>query len=409
MKIALINNLYPPYILGGNEMLAHDVVQELRKRGHEVHVITGEGKEFKKEKWLHPFVQLDLDRKHESFLGQKEPTYWDLLNWHIFNWKTYRAVIRQLRAIDPHLVVAWNLYMASMAPLVAAARLRLPTVIHVCDKWLIYGLKDVTLLLPPVTVRGRLVGRVLRTIVHPSLRRVVGPDNIVAISEFMRDQYVEAGFAAHTISVIHLGVPTELFTRMARPIPSDDKIRLLYVGSLWEGKGPQVALRALGLLIRDIGRTRAHLDVYGEGTESFNAYVSSIVREERVEDCVTFHGFVGRQQIISAYQSHDILVFPSIWDEPFSAVLIEAMSCGIAIVATSAGGTPEAIIDGESALLVPPGDPRKLADAMGRLVRDGALRVKLGQRAARRARDQFDFAAYVNRLETHYTQVAGNQ
>lgn len=405
MRIALINNLYPPYIIGGNEMLAHDVVEELRRRRHEVHVITGRGHEFKKCKWFHPILDLDLDRRHENFLGEKKPTYYDLIKQHLFNFRSYRVVMQTLKMLDPDLVIAWNLYMASMAPLAAATQLKLPTVIQVCGKWLIYSLKDIGLLLCPGTFHGRLTAILLQAIIQPWLQHLTNPRHIIAISHFIRDRYIEAGFPASMIGVIHLGVPTNLFDCKPRTNSTDAKTRLIYVGSLWEGKGLQVALRALGLLARNIGRERVHLDIYGDGTDSFKDYLKSIVREEGIEKCVTFHGFVEQQKISTAYQSHDILVFPSIWDEPFAAVPVEAMSSGMAIVATSAGGTPEAITNGQTGLIVPPNDPHRLANALERLITDGDLRVRLGQNAAVRAREEFDFTTYVDRLEAYYTNV----
>jgi glycosyltransferase involved in cell wall biosynthesis len=101
-------------------------------------------------------------------------------------------------------------------------------------------------------------------------------------------------------------------------------------------------------------------------------------------------------------QSHDLLVFPSQWDEPFAAVPVEAMSTGMAVVATTAGGTPEAITDGETGLLVPPGDVAALAAAVRRLAEDDALRLRLGATAARAARERFSFDRYIDRLEECY-------
>ena len=101
-----------------------------------------------------------------------------------------------------------------------------------------------------------------------------------------------------------------------------------------------------------------------------------------------------------------MLVFPSEWDEPFAAVPVEAMSSGMAVVATTAGGTPEAITDGETGLLVPPGDPDALAAAVRRLALDDTLRLDLGRAASRVARERFDIGAYIDRLEAGYERWA---
>jgi glycosyltransferase involved in cell wall biosynthesis len=124
--------------------------------------------------------------------------------------------------------------------------------------------------------------------------------------------------------------------------------------------------------------------------------------DEGVRDHVTFHGFVAPDEIRRFYQRGHVLVFPSQWDEPFAAVPVEAMAAGMAVVATTAGGTPEAITDGETGLLVPPGDADALAAQIRRLSEDDDLRLRLGVSAARRAREAFDFDHYVDRLEARY-------
>ena len=78
----------------------------------------------------------------------------------------------------------------------------------------------------------------------------------------------------------------------------------------------------------------------------------------------------------------------------------------MAVVATTAGGTPEAIVDGQTGLLVPPRDPEAMATAVRRLADDDALRGRLGGAAARAARERFDFAGYVDRLEGAYERCA---
>jgi glycosyltransferase involved in cell wall biosynthesis len=131
-----------------------------------------------------------------------------------------------------------------------------------------------------------------------------------------------------------------------------------------------------------------------------------VIAEEGVASQVTLHGFVDRQVVRDFCQSHDVLVFPSQWDEPFAAVPVEAMSTGMAVVATTAGGTPEAVTDGETGLLVPPADPAALAAAIRRLGEDEPLRLRLGQAAARTARERFGFDRYIARLEALYAGLA---
>jgi glycosyltransferase involved in cell wall biosynthesis len=217
----------------------------------------------------------------------------------------------------------------------------------------------------------------------------------------MKSVYVGAGFAPEDVEVIHLGVPTRDFEFTRRePRQPGQPLGLLFAGSLWEGKGPQTAVRALGRLVRS--GVPAHLDVCGGGASDFVDYLEGVIDEEGVSEHVTLHGRVERAVVRRFCQTVDVLVFPSEWDEPFAAVPIEAMSSGMAVVATTAGGTPEAIVDGETGLLVPPADPDALCAALRRLALDDALRLRLGEQAARVARERFDIDRYVDRLESYY-------
>jgi glycosyltransferase involved in cell wall biosynthesis len=406
VKLAVIVNLYPPYIVGGNEMLAREVIEALRGRGHTVHVITGHGRNLPNDGFTHGVLDLDLDHKEDTFLGGKQPTPADILRWHLYNHKSYQAVQRVLHTVAPELVVVWNLYMASMAPLIAARRAGFPLVIHTADKWLLYGLKDIAPLVWPSLKWKRGMVLLARQFLQPLLYSLARPEPIITISDFIRRVYIAAGFNGANIEALHLGVPMDLFSPDGRLRAAQGPLRFLYIGALWEGKGPQVAIQALGRLRQHPHLPPLHLDVYGQGTPSFLTYLQDVARQNGVEGQVTFHGFVERSQLATVYRTHDILLFPSMWDEPFAAVPVEAMACGMAVVATTAGGTPEAIIHDQTGLLVPPNDSQALAEAARRLVDDPQLRERLGQEAARVAREKWDFHVYVDRLEARYRQLS---
>ena len=386
-------------------MLARDVIEALRSRGHVVYVLTGRGRDLPKDGFTHGVLNLDLDRREESFLGGKTPTPLDICRWHLYNPKSHLAVRRTLRELRPDLVVVWNLYMASMAPLLAARQAGFPLVIHVADKWLLYGLKDVAPLVWPSLKWKQAVVRFARSVVQPLLFRLARPGPIIAISDFMRRVYLNAGFPRN-IEAIHLGVPIKMFSPNGGKPPAREEIRFLYVGALWEGKGPQVAVKALGQLVQQSPIPPVSLDIYGHGTSGFMEYLQEIVKQNKIGGHVTFHGFVQRERLAHVYRTHDVLLFPSIWDEPFAAVPVEAMVSGMPVIATTAGGTPEAVSDGETGLLVPPADPAAMARCMARLASDSEFRRQLGRNAAQCARERWDFQTYIDRLEKRYHEIA---
>jgi glycogen synthase len=400
LTLAVVVNLYPPYVVGGNEVLARDVIEALRARGHTVHVLTGRGRELRQDGFTHPVLDLDLDRKDDFFLGGRPLTTAGAIRRHVFDGRGYRGVRRALEGLRPDLAVAWNLYGASMAPLLAARRWGGPVVAQPADKWLLHGLYDGA----PGPNGGRALGLV-RTLARPVLRRAARPDYILAVSEFIRSLHVRAGYPVERSAATYLGVPVAMFPRREASPPPRRGWRLMFAGQLWEGKGPQVAVEAMRVLKERPDAPPLHLDMFGAGTEGFLDHLRGLIGQAGVGDRVTLRGLVPRLRLAEEFREHDVYLFCSTWDEPFSAGLLEAMCAGLPCVATTAGGTPEAIDDGRNGLLVPPGRPVDLAEAILRLTRAPDLCRGLGGQAASDVRRRWSFDAYVTRLEEAYGRI----
>lgn len=409
MRIAWLISLFPPYIVGGNEMLARDVVQTLLARGHDVHVLTAHGRELDTTPYVHQVFNYHLEDKGAIFLGGRALTPTNIAKHHVFDLATYRAVRRTVQQLQPDLIVVDNLYMASAAPLLAVQDAHCPVVAQVADKWLRYLLWDLSLLLHPAK---RWQQQALQMYVHwlqPWLQRRGKPDAIVAISEFIKAQYVQAGFSSERITVAYLGVDTELFRPRQKPHANGDFLEVVFAGQLWEGKGPQVIVDALGRLRQEEPDLELRLRIIGEGNDAFKRYLQQEIQTHGMVDRTVLDGFVPLPVLAERLRNADIFVFPSTWDEPFSITLVAAMASGAPVIATEIGGTPEALADGVQGLLVPPDDPDALAGAVLRLARNPALRNTLAQAAMARAQDTWSFSAYVERLERYYEKAVSKQ
>jgi len=108
---------------------------------------------------------------------------------------------------------------------------------------------------------------------------------------------------------------------------------------------------------------------------------------------------VPHDEIVEHYRTADLLVCPSIWDEPFAVPPLEGMASGLPIVASAVGGFVECVEDGKTGLLVPPGDSQALAAAISSLVEDRELRERLGAAGRDRALELYSFEAMVAALE----------
>lgn len=411
LRIALINNLYPPYVVGGNELLARDVVMRLRARGHEVHVLTGRGRDLPQDGYTHAALDYSLEDKTGLFLGGLALTAKRVIDWHLYKPHTEAMVRQTLERIQPDLVICWNLGMASAAPLVAARKGNAPVVAHPADKWLLYSLSDIGALVPANSLPQRAYIGGLREVVQPLLRQVARPDYILTVSEFIRGLLLDAGYPAAQSAATWLGIDTETFAWRPHAHPGMERAwRLVYAGQLWAGKGPQVAVEAMRLLRERPGLPPATLEIYGGGAENFKTWLQEQIDAKGVADCVTMMGHAPQSELVKAFQQSDLYLFCSIWDEPFSGGLLEALATGLPTIATTAGGTREAIESGRNGMLVAPDDPVALANAIERMMRQPDLYTRMGIQAAVDVRQMWRFEQYIDRLEALYRAiVAGHR
>jgi glycosyltransferase involved in cell wall biosynthesis len=169
---------------------------------------------------------------------------------------------------------------------------------------------------------------------------------------------------------------------------------LLEVGRLCAVKGQRDAIAALPLL----GRADVTLLLAGEDIEGGGAYLDALERQASqlgVRDRVRFLG--RRDDVPALLAAADALVLPS-WQEGLPLVVLEAMAAGVPVVATSVGGTPEAVVDGETGLLVPPRDVPALTAAIDTLLDDPERARRLGEAGRRRVRERFDAAESTRRI-----------
>jgi glycosyltransferase involved in cell wall biosynthesis len=108
--------------------------------------------------------------------------------------------------------------------------------------------------------------------------------------------------------------------------------------------------------------------------------------------------------VMRAWSRSLMALAPSIWPDPCPTVVMEAMASGRPVIASRIGGLPDLVADGETGLLVPPGNPVALSQAMHSLITRSDLRVRMGQ-AAKRAVVQFQAGAVVPRIERLYAQL----
>jgi len=173
---------------------------------------------------------------------------------------------------------------------------------------------------------------------------------------------------------------------------AEQDVVAVYVGRVEEAKGMGDLLEALPELLESHPRLR--LVLLGDGP-----YRAPLLEAgERVRaGSVLAPGRVASSDVPGYLQAADLFVFPS-HSEGLPQAVLEAMNCGLPVVATDVGGTSEAVKEGETGLLVPAQDPRRLGEAISRLVADASLRQRLGAAGLAYALREFDPVEHSERL-----------
>jgi glycosyltransferase involved in cell wall biosynthesis len=234
-----------------------------------------------------------------------------------------------------------------------------------------------------------LIGKALCRLENVLLTKptLAAADGVIATSDY----YVEHSRVLNKIktkTVISApGVDINVFRR-----PKAPKVvagRLIFVAQLdrtHRHKGLDQLLEALPLAKQT--EPNLSLVVVGRGNdhERYAAKAAAL----GIADCVDFLGFVPDDALAELYSSACAVVLPSQNNtEGFGMVLLEAAACGTPAVATHVGGIPAAVVDGETGLLVPPGDPDSLSAALVRIVQDVELRDRLSWKAHKRVTETF--------------------
>jgi len=227
---------------------------------------------------------------------------------------------------------------------------------------------------------------------------------LIAISDAVRRFLERAGHDPSKLLTIRYGLD-ELPAARSEPTPAEagipaDAPLALAVGRLIEQKDHATLLRAFARVLPTVPDAR--LAILGGGP--LEAETRRLVAELGLEDAVTLPG---RTDIRDWLERADVFVHTSRW-EGFGIVLLEAMLAGLPVVATRVSAVPEVVAEGETGLLVEPGDDAGVAEALGALLADRARAAALGGAGLERARNEFSVARMTERTLAVYRDATGD-
>lgn len=211
---------------------------------------------------------------------------------------------------------------------------------------------------------------------------------LIAISKYVQELLEQQN--RHS-TVIPNSVDISAF---AGPTPQENQnVKILYLGSLTTFKGPQILVEALnGLPYR--------CEIYGEG--NLKSELQQRISEYKLN--AQIFPLIPPSQVASLYLKADIIVFPSIWPEPFGRIAIEAMAAGKAIIASNIGGIKETLQYG-GGVLVQPGDILELRAKIKELAENSTRRQELGNQGKLIVQQHYATEVVIERLENFYKTI----
>jgi MMP alpha-(1->4)-mannosyltransferase len=223
------------------------------------------------------------------------------------------------------------------------------------------------------------------------------PRHLTVSHNSKKDIVAQMGVDESTLHIVPVGVDQEQF----RPMPHVARVP----GRLMTTASADVPLKGLTYLIEALAKVRterpdAHLVVIGRPRHK--SAVPAQLERLGLQGAVEFVSGVSDERIVELYAEAELAVVPSLY-EGFSLPAVEAMACGVPLVATTGGALPEVVgPDGESALVVPPKDPSALATAILRALDNPELRARLGEGGRHRVLDRFTWRRTAQGTAEHY-------
>jgi glycosyltransferase involved in cell wall biosynthesis len=411
LRIALLAYRGKPHV-GGQGVYVRHLSKALADLGHHVEVLGGQ-----------PFPELDprvplvelpsLDIYNDHF-PMRMPGLWELKRWHDFvevasfsagqfpeplafslrAWSHLRRRRHELDLVHDNQSLGYGLLAIERGGLPVIATIHHPITV---DRRL--EIEHAQGWYPRLTLRRWYSFTRMQTRVASRLARVITVSGS-SFNDIADDHQVDPG----RMAVVPVGVDVDLF----RPLPQVDPVP----GRLITTASADVTMKGLRYLLEALAKVRterddAHLVIIGKRKPGGQA--DRTIARLGLEGAVEFVTGVPDQRIIELYAEAQLAVVPSLY-EGFSLPAIEAMACGTPLVATSGGALPEVVgADGETALVVPPGDSEALAAKLRWALDRPDLRRTVGAAGRQRVVDQWSWTHTARKTVEQYRILLADQ
>jgi glycosyltransferase involved in cell wall biosynthesis len=225
-------------------------------------------------------------------------------------------------------------------------------------------------------------------------------EKFIACSRFIKEDLIKCGINENKIEVIYNGV--ELYPNAVKIKNRENNVRVGIVGQVIPRKGHHLLIEALKLL-NDEGIKNFELYIFGGGSESYINEIKEKITEYSLTDKVTWKGI--KKDLNEIYPFLDVVVVPTVKDEPFGLVAAEPAAWNIPAIVSNTGGLKEIIRDGESGLLFENENFYDLAEKLKLLISSEELRSAMGSKAKEIVAENFTTKIQTNKMEKLINEI----
>jgi glycogen synthase len=412
MRILFLINFYRIHGSGGQDLSCQQVISGLKQRDHTTLVLTS----------MHGTnnVSLETDEVYRSLYLEM-----DLVPWrHSLTFFTRRKVREKhniqvfegvVQRFKPDIIFIWGMWNLPRS-LLAFAEATYPD--KIVYRFATYeptlpSQHEVYWRTPGRTWYSRILKGVFSPLALAMLAREKQPHPLafkhaICVSAATRNNLVKAGIPVENARIIHTGLDAQQYLpgKNHRASHTNHSLNLLYAGRIWPEKGVDTTIYALEKLVFARGFQNIKLSIVGSGSPEYEQLLRGLVDRAGLSQFVTFSPYVPAEEMPGLFQKFDVLLVPSIWQEPFSRIVLEGMISGLVVIATTTGGTTEVLTDGKNGLLFAPGDAEDLAQKIVFVAANPELRQRLAMAGQRTVVEGFTLTKMIDDIEGCLREVA---
>lgn len=387
-RICLVTHFFPPHV-GGIEKVADEQSRRLIRLGYEISVLTCQYKRKSHTREIKKMRAEPIEVEHYSTLNIAERIGIPYPILSIGAYKKFSDIIKKCDIVHAH----GHPYMSSYLASKVATRYDKPFVLTQHNTFIDYQ----SWLNLFEHLNDHIIGKFV-------LREA---EKVIVVSRKTLDYVLKIGVDRSKTSVMYNGVDTDFFHPMSQKksrsklgLPEDKQL-VLTVRRLVFKNGLDTFIEAASILTQDF----PDLLFIIIGTGPNRSLIEKRIRELQIHNNVRLVGFIPESMLPLYYNAADCFVIPSSSGEGLPLVLLEAMACGLPVVATSVGGIPEIIEEMKNGVLIPPKDSEALARQISIFLLNKHQGLIIGKEARRIVEKRFTWEVNVRKLQAIYEEL----